>query len=310
MTMNTKIQYYLQKYNSESQAYNFISKASGETTLGAILDSIKNPKPELKKAIDDIRNEKDKVRRSELKSHLPGFIIQTYGTGLRRDYNNIVSFTGYTVLDFDGEKVKSYAKELKHHLFEAYPFIVASYISPSGKVKCIMKIGVAESIEEYKDYYRAIDQLFSQYVGFDKTPINAVLIMFYTYDKDILIREDATVFSDKVKEKPIKRPIHDVAPAAVLENTYLNTKRVYRYVETILDNIMDNGHPQLRRASSVLGGFAQYYNLSLSEAESWIHNKIQNHSYLNKGIRGYQKTASEFISLGASNPRELPNLKT
>ncbi len=35
MTMNTKIQYYLQKYNHESEAYNFISRASGETTLAA-----------------------------------------------------------------------------------------------------------------------------------------------------------------------------------------------------------------------------------------------------------------------------------
>lgn len=169
-----------------------------------------------------------------------------------------------------------------------------------------MRIGIAESIEEYQDYYRAIDNFFKDFIGFYPTPKNAVLIMFYTYDKKILIKNDATVWKEKRKADP-KPPPPVPASINVLENVDLNTKRVYGYVAAIIDGIVDNGHPQLRTAAKLLGGFSSFYNLSLSDVEHWIHSKIDFHPYLRKGISGYKKTASEFIINGALEPTSFPD---
>ena len=186
-----------------------------------------------------------------------------------------------------------------------FKFIVASYISPSGAVKCIMRIEIAQSIEEYQDYYRAIEDYFKGFSGFDATPKNAVLIMFYTYDPNILIRTDAAVWNKKLAA-PIKAPAPAPAPVDVLENVDLNIKRAYGLTAGLLNKIVDNGHPQLRGAAKLLGGYLAQYNLSFSNAEQWIYNKIESHSYLCKGISGYKKTASEFLNNGLNEPIEFP----
>lgn len=299
---NEKIQFFTSFLDNEGKVV-FNSKAAGETTINYLLESIKNPKPKLKELIDKIRTETNKTKRSELKTQLPGFIIQSYGTGKARDYKNIISFTGYTVLDFDGSKVKDNAEDLKQFIFDAFDFIVASYISPSGAVKCIMRVEVAESVEEYQDYYRAITETFEGFIGFDSTPKNAVLIMFYTYDPDIIIRTDASIWTKKLKAAP--RPVPVPCAVNVLENVDLNTKRAYGLTASILDKIVDNGHPQLRGVAKVLGGYTAQYNLSISNAEHWIHSKIEMHPYLSKGISGYKKTASEFIKKGINEPLNL-----
>lgn len=118
---NEKIQFYTSFLSSDGNVV-FNSKASGETTISNLLKAIKNPKPKLRELIDKIRTESDKTKRSEMKSQLTGFIIQSYGTGNARNYENIKSFTGYTVLDFDGDKVKGFAEDLKQFLFDSFDF--------------------------------------------------------------------------------------------------------------------------------------------------------------------------------------------
>jgi len=294
----TYIQYYFKKGDF------YESQAAGKITLKQLLKGIKKPSSEMKELIDFIRDEPNKEKRNELKSKLPGFIIQSFSDGKYRRNENIVSFTGYTVLDFDGEAVKSYAKELKQFLFYTYDCIAASYISPSGAVKCIMRIDVAESLEEYKDYYRAIEEYFKRFEGFDPTPKNAVLIMFYTYDEEILIRENPEAWQHKLKPGP-KPTAAAVDNQFNFENEEVNIKRIYGWIAKKLHSIVDNGHPQLCTTAKLLGGYCAYYGLNITEAENWIHSEIERHPYLCKGIFGYKKTASEFINYGSSEPIEL-----
>jgi hypothetical protein len=69
-----------------------------------------------------------------------------------------------------------------------------------------------------------------------------------------------------------------------------------------MNEIINNGHPQLRRISYTLGGYVGGGYLSQNEAEELTHNLIEHHRYLSKGISGYKKTASTFIKKGMEKP--------
>lgn len=306
--MNTKIQYYKQKYDAENDTYKFSTKATGVITLGSLLNSIKNPKKNIKELIDEIRITFNNSTRSELKSKLPGFTIQSFNDGKRRAYNNIIHFTGLIVLDFDGIDVKSNATELKKFLFQNYPFIIASFISPSGAVKCIMRIPIAKNLIEYKSYHRAVNEHFKQYKGWDNTTKNAVLIMFYTYDKNILIREDAIEFNEKIDENIVVKNNNFINfTPTISNNSTINKARVLLYIETIFNGIINNGHPQVIRLSSKLGSFSKFYNLNPIEMQQWMNSNIEKHPYLIKDPNNYKTTAKRFFEEGYLNPLQLPN---
>jgi len=306
--MDTKIQYYKQKYDAENDTYKFSTKATGVITLSNLLISIKNPKRNVEKLIDKIRITSNKSIKRELKSRLPGFTIQSFNDGKRRAYNNITHFTGLIVLDFDGIEVKMNAVKLKTFLFETYPFIVSSFISPSGAVKCIIRIPKAKDINEYKSYHRAINEHFKQYKGWDDTTKNAVLIMYYTYDKNILIRDDAIIFEKKIEKTPsLMHNIITKAPPPSLTNLNFNRRRVISYIETIFNGIISNGHPQVIRLSSKLGSFSKFYNLNPIEMQQWMFSNIEKNHYLSKDPNNYKKTAKRFFEEGYLNPLQLPD---
>ena len=302
--MNTKIQYYTQKYDAKNNSYQFTTKASGVTDLKTILEIIKNPKPSIKKLVDEIRATKDKQLKRKLKSQLTGFTVQSYNDGKRRAYDNITHFTGLIVLDFDGADVKENAHELKQFLFDSFDFILASFISPSGAVKCIMRIPVAKDLKEFKECHRAVDKIFNSFKGWDDTTKNAVLIMYYTYDENILIRENASVFSERIAED--RQPIIDYSES-LQKYSSINEKRALAYVESIFNGINDNGHPQVIRLSSKLGSFASYYGLNTSDMVYWMNHQIKQHPYLIKDVRGYQATADRFFKEGYMHPQPLPS---
>ena len=108
-----------------------------------------------------------------------------------------------------------------------------------------------------------------------------------------------------MKDKP-KLPAPVPASYSELENIDLNTKRAYGLTNGLLSKIVDNGHPQLRSAAKLLGGYASQYDLSISDAKIWIHSRIESHPYLSKGISGYKKTAIRFINEGLNEPIRFP----
>lgn len=304
----TKIQYYKQKYDAENDTYKFSTKATGVITLSSLLMSIKNPKRNVEKLIDEIRVTSNKSLKRELKSRLPGFTIQSFNDGKRRAYNNITHFSGLMVLDFDGIEVKMNAIELKTFLFETYPFIISSFISPSGAVKCIISIPKAKNINDYKSYHRAINKHFKQYIGWDDTTKNAVLIMYLTYDKNILIREDAIIFNEKLEKNTVLKNNNCIRfTQTISKNSIVYKARVLSYIETIFNGIINNGHPQVIRLSSKLGSFTSYYNLNSYELQNWMNIKIEKHPYLSKDPNNYKTTEKRFFKEGYLIPLQLPN---
>ena len=276
----------------------------GEVSLDRFINAIKYPKPKMKSILNAIRDaaqNNDENLKAELKKKLYFFTPAVKCT--YRNYENIVSFTGLAPLDFDKLPDLNYATELKNHLFNEYPFIVATWFSASRKgIRALVNIPIVNSPDEYKQYYNALIQLFSKYQGFDKAPQNAVLPLFISDDEDLIFRNNPSLWIDKYIPPKPKPKIQKITP-------YKNKKvqEVANIVNRSIDKIVDYGHPPLRAISYALGGYVANNYLSDDEAEEIIISAIQRNTYLSAQakIAGYIKTAKTMIQKGKQNPLEL-----
>lgn len=275
----------------------------GSVTLRQFLDSIRNPKQkfvELFKAIEAATAIKDEALRKELKQQLYSF---TPAVNLInwRSHKNIQSFNGIAVLDFD-KLTKDEAIQLKEKLFNENDFIIASWLSPSRHgVKAFASIPICHSVSEYKDYFRALTSEFSKYKGFDKTASNPTLTMFLSYDEQLLERDDYTTW--QIKEMQVEAIVRP-APIDYTPND-LSIKRVYKITQSAINKIQDEGHPQLRAAAFILGGYVGSGTVSESEAIEMIHELIDLNFYLKQKASVYKKTAEQMIMNGKQYPKYL-----
>lgn len=290
---NIKFQYYSNRVQS--------SRPSGYVTLGRMIESIRNPKPQMVDIIDQIAQaaKAGNVKlTNELKTHLYSFTPCVNVDKYRR-YEQITAFTGLAVLDFD--KIDN-AADFKEFIFDEYKEIIAAWLSPSKKgVKAFVKIPVVATIQEFHQFYAGITDEFEIYSGFDPTPKNAVLLLFIAYDFDLLTRDDAKTWDRK--GKPIEPPIQ-VAPSPIIRSDD-TSKIIIKMIDTGIDKITDNGHPQVRALSFAIGGYVANNYIGQFDALAYLNYKIANNNYLRKGIAGYCKTAQTMITHGMNYPLHL-----
>jgi len=255
--------------------------------------------------IAEAETNKDMKLKAELKmNNLHYFTPCVYIKNWRK-YNNIISFTGLLVLDFD--HIEN-AEAFKTHLFNEYPFIISAWLSPSKKgVKALVRIPaieiqnpISKSIDEFKEYFNAITDIMSLYDGFDEINKNPAQPLFQSYDSELLFRVDATIFS-KRKSKQIFIPKPSVQPFRVFSSNE-RKEHTIRMIVRKMNEIVDNGHPQLLKIAFLLGGYVGGGYFSQDEAESLIHGLIESNLYLSKGVFGYKKTASTCIENGIEKP--------
>jgi len=70
-----------------------------------------------------------------------------------------------------------------------------------------------------------------------------------------------------------------------------------------INSITDNGHPQVRSASLILGSRVGAGYITQHEANALMENLIKSNGYLQKNIRGYIKTSKWGIDNGMNNPK-------
>jgi hypothetical protein len=303
----------------------FLSEAIGDITLKRFIEVHKNPLPStlsIISAVNDARARGDttnkKLHKQKLHTFTPGVMI---GFGDKRQYANIKSFTGLMQLDFDSIPDLEIAKEVKQHIFDLYPEIVVAYLSPSGLgVKALMKIkidtdpklgeklhAVDNEIRMFKALHKSIAKEFEQFGYFDMATKNAILPLFLSQDPDILYREfDDCPFwieQDWSKTKYVSLN-DDPKPVIRTDNSALyNLSKVERIITKRIEEIVDNGHPQVRSTALVLGSRVGAGYISQSEAEHLLENLIKGNSYLQKGIVGYVRTAMWGINEGIKQPK-------
>jgi len=284
-----------------------VKKPLGVVSLNQLLNLIKKPTDNLSKVCSAIREasaNNNLALKSRLKTHL-FFVTPSVTTDMEgRSYSNITGFTGYLPLDFD--KVEN-ATELRDELFYTHDFIIASWLSVSGRgVRAIVKIPIASSVDEFKEYYWGLaNNVMSYYKGLDSATSNAVLPLFFSDDPDIKMRHhEKTNTWTKKGTKPV--PVHHTPSSIPMK---LNAKRLNKYYNYTVNNVCnainsinDNGHPQVRAAAYTLGGRVAAGYIDYSEALDLISNLIKSNSYLSKGTNGYLKTANEMLNQGVDSP--------
>lgn len=291
---------HFQYYTNDIEA----STAKGFVSLDQFLRAQKFPKPHILNIFEQIsqaEQQGDKVNKAKLKEQLYSF-TPCVQVAQRRRYADILNFTGLLVLDFDHI---DNAEDFKQYLFEKYKYIVAAWLSPSQKgVKALVNIPICTTTDEFKSYFFGIAIHMWKYNGFDVSAQNCVLPLFQSYDKDLLSRQDYTLF----EEKGIKVNDFDNATAVNVTVNYDNKEAVIiKMIDTALDKITDNGHPQLRSLCIAIGGYIANNYIDKHTAIGYICNRITTHNYLKKGVAGYQRTAKKAIEWGVTKPLNLHN---
>ena len=240
---------------------------------------------------------KAELKQNNLKVFTPCVKVDGY-----KDYKHINSFTGLAVLDFDHLDSPSYSEEFKYFLFEEYDFIISAWLSPSKHgIKALASIPIVSTVDEFKGYYWGIEEEMKQYKGWDGSGQNPTLSLFQSYDPDLLLAADFTTWS-KVATKKTAYDYTTTTTAPNIDVTDKDKFRVTKIIESGMNSINDNGHPQLRSLCISFGGYVGTGYLGMNEAEQFIDHLIASNSYLCKDVANYQKTARWGLKEGTNRP--------
>lgn len=154
-----------------------------------LLDRIRNGSS--KDLVKEIRNQKDKSARNELKKKLPAICFS--GTFNKRLDSAIIEHSGLICLDFDGyDKQKTLLIDKENLSKNKYVFSV--FISPSGNgLKVLVKI--PKDIDNHQNYFNSLEKHFNS-PYFDKTSKNLSRVCYESYDPLIYINENSSIWSE------------------------------------------------------------------------------------------------------------------
>ena len=164
--------------------------------LNSILERIKEGKS--KDLIKQIRSEKNKEVRQELKKSLPAICFS--GTFNKRSDDSLIEHSGFICLDFDGYKTKKDMTSEKERLSKD-KYVYSVFVSPSGNgLKAIVKI--PKEPENHKNYFISLERYFnSDY--FDKTSKNISRVCYESYDPLVHVNENSNTWT-KIEEQEYK----------------------------------------------------------------------------------------------------------
>jgi hypothetical protein len=193
---------------------NIYSKTPVSITVDRALERIQ--KGRSKVMVQEIRSTLDKEKASKLKMNLPSVCFSgTFGAD-RKDVD-LIQHSGFIVLDFDDvDDIRNQQTEII-----SKDFIYACWISPSGKgLKALIKIADGK---KHREHFAALKDIFPEV---DKSGINPSRVCFESYDPDIYIYPDSSVFTTvKIQERfEVKESVKD--DFNVFENilTWLSNK--------------------------------------------------------------------------------------
>lgn len=172
--------------------------------VGFVIDRIRNGAS--KNLVKQIRQEKDKDKRQELKKELPAVCFS--GKFTKRTDNSIQAHSGYVCLDFDGyTKNKDLVGDKERLSKDRYVYSV--FISPSGSgLKALVKIPT--DIPNHTNYFNALEKHFDN-PHFDKTSKNISRVCYESYDPLVFLNENSSQWT-KVDEPEYQEVTHRDAP--------------------------------------------------------------------------------------------------
>ena len=214
-----------------------------DTNAIKLLESFREDKYKI-----DVNRTKQKANFGEFKKTLP--IACFGGTFSKRSRNSLVKSSGLLTLDFDNvqdlQKKKNELKKL--------PYMLSVFISPSGRgLKAIVRTPIVKDDKEYKKIFNALKTSLN---GLDESGKDISRACFFSYDPDIYINPDATVYTQQQEttqfdKKQLKR------------NDYQLAGRVLRIIQNAIEG---ERHTKILNASRLMGGYVEAKKISYDEA--------------------------------------------
>ena len=183
--------------------------------------------------------------------------------------------------------------------------MVCSYLSPSGLgVKALVATKRPEDKDHFKALHKALQTKYEEVGYLDLATKNAMLPLFLSVDYDILSRDlsECQLWEKEDWSQPKYVQLNDAKPNNFI-STQKDAQKTIRILTNRINSIVDEGHPQVRKAALILGSRVGAGYISLGEAQQLIESLIKSNSYLHKGISGYIKTAMWGISEGMKSPK-------
>ena len=198
-----------------------------------ILKRIKDGKS--KELVKDIRQEKDKGNRNELKKNLPAICFS--GKFNKRQDSALIEHSGLICLDFDGYKKKKDLLEDKEN-FQNNKYVFSVFVSPSGNgLKVLVKIPADP--DNHTKYFNSLKkELNSPF--FDSTTKNISRVCYESYDPLLYLNPTSSVW-ENIEEEEVALKLGYKTNEKGRKAGYKQIKNLKKqYKEKIIKIIRDN----------------------------------------------------------------------
>ena len=173
-----------------------------------------------------IRNEPDKKKRNLLKQQLPAITTSVITNG-GHSFNDIISHSGLMQVDIDDIPVDN-VPTLFNKLKEDH-YVKLCFRSPSGKLKCILKI--IPDLDMHLYSFLAAEKYFMEKynVRIDKAAKDATRLMYLSFDPELHYNPESEIFRRMafINGKPVSKASDGTQEEAIqviyqIENKEIN----------------------------------------------------------------------------------------
>lgn len=225
-----------------------------------------------KKLVEEIRQTIDKEKRQTLKKYLPCICFSGKFPQSRKDAE-IIQHSGFIVLDFDNvDDLRNKQNEIISN-----DFVYACWLSPSGNgLKVLIKIADGK---KHREHFEALREIFPE---IDKSGANPSRVCYESYDPDIYISEESTVFNEiKETQKYYTKERIDINSESVFKklvvwlsnkNEAFVTGERNNFIFKLASACCRFGIEQYSAESLINSEFLSSSDFSSSEAKSAIHS--------------------------------------
>lgn len=256
-----------------------------------------------KETILAVAAEKDKKTRDKIKANLP--VICFNGEFSYRNIDNFERHNGMMILDVDDIKDMDATRKQ----IESLPYVYACFLSPSYLgLKFIIriptidveKIGTLESDYIFKEYFEGICSVVE---NIDPSGKDTSRACFVSYDPNIYINKDATVFDKRVKVERPQNYRESISIPYSSGSADWALKIISDKVSAAADG---HRHHELYLASRLAGGYVATGIIRESDAEAYLAEAF-NRKPFDKDYK-YRKTIADGIKNGLHYPIEDKNM--
>jgi len=283
----------------------FDNKSTEYVDVQSVLNNIQSGK--WKEPIQEVRDCKTKVAKSELKKDLPA--VTWSGTfELKKAYvkkkgcfeliskrdNHLLDYSGLIVIDIDNLKpkeVQAIKKECKDDVF-----LYACFMSPSGGIKLLYEVDAppeyhkTASFSQLKKY---VEDMYGQEV--DKSGKNVSRLCYISYDPDIYVNKDYICFNVDVEsyEQALKERVVVVPSNHNQDEVSYDLGFIWNVAKGWLDNkgehyAVNNRNNYIHKMACILNRAGVY--------EEQIKQLITKNHSISKDMYGEMCTTIEGVS--------------